>query len=147
MAAFSDRSFDIVVVQDGLHHLQRPVQGFTEMLRLARVAAIVIEPHHGLVGKVLGTTWERDRGAVNYVFRWNLAILEQAAYSYLLREDIDITCKRLWDHPLAMGRAVDWLPSRVRLMAARVLYAALKPFSFAGNMMVGVVVVSPLSRD
>jgi 2-polyprenyl-3-methyl-5-hydroxy-6-metoxy-1,4-benzoquinol methylase len=26
-------SFDIVVVQDGLHHLQRPVQGFTEMLR------------------------------------------------------------------------------------------------------------------
>jgi ubiquinone/menaquinone biosynthesis C-methylase UbiE len=42
-------SFDIVVVQDGLHHLQRPVQGFTEMLRIASRAVIFLEPHDSLV--------------------------------------------------------------------------------------------------
>ena len=62
MRGFVDESYDLVVVQDGLHHLQRPVQGFTEMLRLARVATVVIEPHYGIVGTLLGTTWRRTRG-------------------------------------------------------------------------------------
>jgi ubiquinone/menaquinone biosynthesis C-methylase UbiE len=30
-------AYDLVLVQDGLHHLPRPVQGFTEMLRVARL--------------------------------------------------------------------------------------------------------------
>jgi ubiquinone/menaquinone biosynthesis C-methylase UbiE len=142
MREFIDESYDIVIVQDGLHHLQRPVQGFTEMLRIARKAVVVIEPHHGAVGSLLGTTWETDGAAVNYVFRWNQLILEQAAYSYLLRGDVTVVCRRLWDHALAMSRVVDRLPARIRLRAARVLYGALAPLHFAGNMMVGVVVKS-----
>jgi SAM-dependent methyltransferase len=140
MRDFRDESYDIVVVQDGLHHLQRPVQGFTEMLRIARVAVVVIEPHHGLAGSLLGTTWEDDRDAVNYVFRWNRLILEQATYSYLVRDDVAVVCARLWDHAWTMGRVVDRLPKRVRLPAARALYGALTPLRSAGNMMVGVVV-------
>ena len=41
----ADNSYDVVIVQDGLHHLQSPVHGFTEMLRIAKVGAIFIEPH------------------------------------------------------------------------------------------------------
>ena len=33
-----DGSYDLVLVQDGLHHLSRPVTGLTEMLRVARRA-------------------------------------------------------------------------------------------------------------
>jgi ubiquinone/menaquinone biosynthesis C-methylase UbiE len=142
MREFADRSYDIVVVQDGLHHLQRPVQGFTEMLRVARKAVVVIEPHHSAVGTLLGTTWERDGEAVNYVFRWNRHIFEQATYSFMQRDDVVVICRRLWDHPLAMTRAVDNLPGRARLPTARLLYGLLAPIHRAGNMMVGVVLKS-----
>ena len=47
MSEVEDGSYDLVLVQDGLHHLPRPTLGFTEMLRVARIAAIVIEPHSG----------------------------------------------------------------------------------------------------
>ena len=123
-----------------MHHLPRPVQGYTEMLRLARVAAVVIEPHHGFVGKLLGTRWEEDGGAVNDVFRWNRVLLEQATYSYLVRDDVVVVCRRLWDHALTMSRVVDTLPKHFRLPAAHTLYGVLAPLGFAGNMMVGVVV-------
>ena len=49
-----DNSYDIVLVQDGLHELRRPVLGLTEMLRVARRAVIVIEPHTGVVAGLLG---------------------------------------------------------------------------------------------
>jgi SAM-dependent methyltransferase len=68
--AVGDSSYDLVLVQDGLHHLRRPVLGFTEMLRVARRAVVVIEPHDGLVGRLLGRTWEEHDGVRNYVFRW-----------------------------------------------------------------------------
>jgi SAM-dependent methyltransferase len=140
MAEVPDGSYDLVVVQDGLHHLPRPVLGFTEMLRVARQAVIVIEPHHGLVGTLSGTTWERQGEAVNYVFRWNGALLEQATRSYLLRSDAVVVAHRVWDHSLLLGRTVARLPAGVRLPAARAAYGLLTPLRRAGNMMVGVVV-------
>jgi ubiquinone/menaquinone biosynthesis C-methylase UbiE len=55
-----DASYDLVVVQDGLHHLPRPVTGFTEMLRVAKKAVIVIEPFDSLIGNLIGTEWEEQ---------------------------------------------------------------------------------------
>lgn len=140
MTELPDNSYDIVLVQDGLHHLPRPVLGFTEMLRVARVAAIVIEPHYGLVGKLIGTEWEVHGDAVNYVFRWNRPILEQATRSYLLDKKSVIVPRRLWDHNLVIAKAVSRLPLRLQVRAAKVIYAVLRPFNRFGNMMVGVVV-------
>jgi ubiquinone/menaquinone biosynthesis C-methylase UbiE len=47
------QSFDIALVQDGLHHLSSPVQGFTEMLRVAKRAVVFLEPHDSLVGRMI----------------------------------------------------------------------------------------------
>jgi len=138
MTDLPDRSYDIVLVQDGLHHLPRPVLGYTEMLRVARVAAIVIEPHYGAVGKWIGREWEVNGDAVNYVFRWNRSILEQATRSYLLDKDSAVVPHRLWDHNLAVGRAVARMPRQLQVRAAKAIYAALRPFDRFGNMMVGV---------
>lgn len=135
-----DSSYDLVVVQDGLHHLPRPALGFAEMLRVARVAVILIEPHQGMIGKLMGREWEIQGDAVNYVFRWNHAMLEQCARSYLLSRDARVIGMRIWDHGLAVANAVAHLPSAIRLPAAKAIYAALAPISRAGNMMVGVVV-------
>ena len=41
---FADRSVDLVYVHDGLHHLEDPLVGLTEMARVARVAVSVNEP-------------------------------------------------------------------------------------------------------
>ncbi len=41
---FADRSFDLVFVHDGLHHLEDPATGIREMSRVARRAVSVNEP-------------------------------------------------------------------------------------------------------
>jgi ubiquinone/menaquinone biosynthesis C-methylase UbiE len=78
-----DNSFDILVVQDGLHHLQSPVGGFTEMLRIARTAVLFLEPHDAIIGRAIGTKWEKNGDAVNYVFRWTKRLVQDVASSYL----------------------------------------------------------------
>jgi SAM-dependent methyltransferase len=140
MAEIPDSSYDLVLVQDGLHHLPRPVLGFTEMLRVARKAVVVIEPHEGLVGGLIGTEWERQGEFVNYVFRWNRSLVNQATRSYLLCPQAVVLLRRLWDHNLAVGKVADRFPKRWRLTAAKAVYQALRPVNRLGNMMVAVVV-------
>lgn len=41
---FADRSFDLVYVHDGLHHLEHPQAGLAEMARVARRAVSITEP-------------------------------------------------------------------------------------------------------
>jgi ubiquinone/menaquinone biosynthesis C-methylase UbiE len=141
MSEVEDGSYDLVLVQDGLHHLPRPVLGFTEMLRVARTAVVVIEPHSGLVARAIGKQWEVCGDAVNYVFRWNRSIFEQATRSYLLREDAEVIAGRLFDHNLVVNRAVSKLPlpRKTQLLAARSVYGLLHFAAPMGNMMVGIV--------
>jgi SAM-dependent methyltransferase len=39
-----DRSFDIVAVHDGLHHLEHPERAIAEMARVAREAVLIMDP-------------------------------------------------------------------------------------------------------
>ena len=136
-----DGSYDVVLVQDGLHHLTRPVQGFNEMIRMARLAAIVIEPHRSLVGRLIGTEWERVGDAVNYVFRWDHDLFAQTARSQLVREPEVIWTKRLWDHNQAVSKLSDWTSSEVAKMGlTRAAYGLLSPVNRFGNMFLGVLV-------
>lgn len=135
-----DSSYDIVLAQDGLHHLPRPAVGLTEMLRVARQAVVVIEPHTGLVARIAGTEWEVQGQAVNYVFRWNRLLLEQCTRSFLLSQGAKVVVNRIWDHGSLVSRAVAQLPYGLRLPAAKVVYASLRYASRAGNMMIGVVI-------
>ena len=77
-----DDSFDVVVLQDGLHHLQSPVGGMLEMLRVAKRAIVFLEPHDSISGKLLGRKWEDNDGEINYVFRWSRKLVQDVACSY-----------------------------------------------------------------
>ena len=134
-----DNSYDLVVVQDGLHHLPRPSLGLTEMLRVASVGIIVIEPYNSVVGKMIGTEWEDHDGSVNYVYRWDRKMIEQTVKSYLLKTYAGIRVFRFWDHNVVVGRLARLFPTRFRLPVAKMIYAMLSPFDFTGNMMVSVV--------
>lgn len=131
--------YDLIVVQDGLHHLPRPAIGFTEMLRVAKKAVMVIEPYESLVGNAIGTEWEVHGSAVNFVYRWNRKMIEQTVKSYLLREYDAIKVFRLWDHNSIIHKLVNKLPKRFRISAAKKMYSLLSLINFTGNMMIAIV--------
>ena len=140
--ALPDESYDLVVVQDGLHHLPRPVLGYNEMLRVARHGVLVIEPHTGLVSKMLGTKWELEGDAINYVFRWNHHLLEQSTRSMLLKRPCYVRGMRIWDHNVSLrklGRAFGG--KRLGLAVTKLAYGVINTLlPGCGNMFIGVVV-------
>ena len=41
-----------------------------------------MEPHEGLATRFMGRDWERNDGAVNWVFRWDARLLEQTVRDF-----------------------------------------------------------------
>jgi len=71
---FADRSFDLVYVHDGLHHLEHPEAGLAEMTRVAQTAVSITEPARAAVTALavrLGLALEREE-AGNPVARLDL---------------------------------------------------------------------------
>lgn len=132
-------SYDLVVVQDGLHHLPRPVSGFTEMLRVAKKAVVVIEPYDSTIGNLMGTEWEVQGDAINYVYRWDRNSITQAVKSYQLKSYKQIKVLRFWDHGFKVSKLAEKFPKSMRLTVAKTVYAIFWPFSAAGNMMVAII--------
>jgi len=116
------------------------VLGYTEMLRVSRKAIVVIEPHTGLVARVLGTKWERHGQNVNYVFRWNHTILKQVTRSYLLDSPCHVRVIRLWDHNPSIAALAGQFPKQLSVAVAKAAYGTLGLLPRLGNMMIGVVI-------
>jgi ubiquinone/menaquinone biosynthesis C-methylase UbiE len=74
----ADRSVDIAYVHDGLHHLERPLDGLREMCRVARRAVSITEPARAAVTAAavrLGLALEQEE-AGNRVARLTLTEVE-----------------------------------------------------------------------
>lgn len=141
-ADIEDNSFDLVVVQDGLHHLQSPVQGFTEMLRIGSVGAIFLEPHDSIVGRVIGTQWEKNGDAINYVFRWTKKLVQDVASSYLGQDSFKNLSFSFWHHNITFHRLGIKLGDGVAgVRAIRCIKFVLDTFlGKMGNQFCGLVV-------
>ncbi len=139
-----DGEYDLLLVQDGLHHLRQPTVGLTEMLRVARRAVVVIEPHAGLIARTFGRVWEEHDAAVNYVFRWRRWMLEDVTRSYLLKGNYTIDVLRLWDKNTVMGRIGRRIGGGAGLATVKAAYAVLNTAARPlGNMFIGVVIKAP----
>lgn len=98
---YEDGAFDVVMVNDGLHHCYSPHRGLLQMYRAARRAVLVFENRDSLalnVAKKLGMTEDYEVEAVtfsgydsggvansripNYVYRWVERDVEKAVRSY-----------------------------------------------------------------
>jgi SAM-dependent methyltransferase len=137
----ADGSFDLVIVQDGLHHLRSPVRGLTEMLRIAAVASIFLEPHDALVDKLIGTTWERHGEAVTYVFRWTRKLVDDVAASYLGPDSFDNLSFSFWHHNPSfarLGQRMGGGPAALLTIKA-VKYALDHALSSQGNQFCGLI--------
>ena len=75
---FADRSFDLVFVHDGLHHLEDPMVGLREMARVARRAVSVNEPARANATRMavnVGLSVEQEE-AGNQVARMSIPEIE-----------------------------------------------------------------------
>lgn len=106
-------SYDFVLIQDGLHHLQSPVRGFTEMLRVAKYGVMFLEPHESFMGRLIGTKWEHNGDAINYVFRWNKRLVEDVASSYLGRNQFVNSSFSFWHHNIIYAKLAKLLGNGV----------------------------------
>src|SRR3970282_1309832 len=89
---FGDRSVDLVAVHDGLHHLDDPYAGLSEMARVARRWIVVTEPARASITRLairLGLALEAEE-AGNRVARMEplevAAFLEARGYVVLRAE-------------------------------------------------------------
>lgn len=143
--SFADNSFDIALVQDGLHHLCSPIAGFTEMLRIARYAAIFLEPHDSIIGNLIGTRWERNGDATNYVFRWTRRLVQDTSCSFLGAPDFDNLSFAFWHHNVLfhkLGKAVGDGSSGI--LTLKLLKRVLDTVAGRqGNQFCGIVVKRP----
>jgi len=139
-------AFDVVFVQDGLHHLRNPVQGFTEMLRVCARAAIFLEPHDCWLGRTIGTQWERNGDAVNYVFRWSRKLVDDIACSYLGQDRFRNLSFSFWHHTSRYAQLGKYLGGkRLALGTLRSLKFLLDhTLSQFGNQFCGIILRKPL---
>ncbi len=76
---FKDKSFDLVVVRAGLHHLPDPHRGIFEMDRVSRKGFIFIEAQRNFITKILiklGLAEEYEESG-NYVYRFTREEIHQ----------------------------------------------------------------------
>ncbi|HEV3052500.1 MAG TPA: hypothetical protein VGX50_19460, partial [Longimicrobium sp.] len=139
-----DGAYDLSLVQDGLHHLQDPVRGFTEMLRISTTAAVFLEPHNSLAGRLVGRTWEQHGDAVNYVFRWTRRLVHDVASSYLGRDSFQNLSFAFWHHNVMLEKIGKPLGSRLALPVLRTAKAVFdRVLPASGNQFCGMVVKTP----
>lgn len=77
---FPDRCFDIVFTVSVLDHLPHPEKPLANLLRMARVAALLLEPWLGYEGKVVKNTDLRTKKMIDttpYSYSWDYARLHK----------------------------------------------------------------------
>jgi ubiquinone/menaquinone biosynthesis C-methylase UbiE len=135
-----DGSYDVVIFQNGLHHLPSPVLGFTEMLRVSRRKSIFLEPHDSLVGNLIGTEWARNRQAINYVFRLNDWLVKQEKI-FLVVANINIIYFPLWQHNMVFAKILSLMgPLIVKMAVCSIKYALDRISPRYGNNFCAIVV-------
>jgi len=104
--SYKPSSFDLVFVKEALHHVPRPVKGLYEMLRVAKKAAIFIEPEESSVGNFfsffnLDSKYERNqkgnlRFRDNFVYRWRKREIIKLLNSYYLESGYNVNFTSCW---------------------------------------------------
>lgn len=141
---FPDRTFDLVLVHDGLHHLERPELGLAEMARVARHWVSVTEPARATITAVAvraGVALDREE-AGNAVARLGTSevvdILRSAGFRPLVAKRYAMYYKH---EPGAAFRALSrWPIFRLVRTSWQVVN---KLIGWAGNKMVVVAERNP----
>jgi SAM-dependent methyltransferase len=83
---YPESSIDIVVAKESFHHWPRPMLGFYEMLRVARLGVILIEPYD----------WHKGSGADPYISANNFNDQYEAVGNYKYQISLREILKACW---------------------------------------------------
>ena len=122
---FPDRSFDVVYVHDGLHHLEDPAVGLLEMARVAARGVSVNEPARAAVTALavhLGLALEREE-AGNRVARLTIAEVRDLLAKNGFRTVEARRFAMYYQH--VPGRAMRALSHGIALWAAKAAFTIL----------------------
>ncbi len=140
---FADASIDVVYVHDGLHHLERPLDGLAEMARVARRAVCVTEPARAAATRLavrLGLALEREE-AGNRVARMGVEEVAAVLHTHGFRVVRAERYAMYYRHE--PGRAVRFLSAPGAFAVARAGFRAANLLVGAGGNKLVVVAVRP----
>jgi len=127
---FVDRAVDIAYVHDGLHHIENPFAGLTEMTRIARLGLSVTEPADAIATKIairLGLALEQEE-AGNRVARMRLRGIAQ----FLNKEGFGVVSSQRY------AMYYQHSPGRlIRLLSKPGLLGATQGAVIVGNLLIG----------
>ncbi len=122
---FSDSSFDIVSVHDGLHHLNDPRRAVKEMGRVAKKGVIIIEPAKALITRIsvlLGISKDYEE-AGNFVYRFKKDELKSWLKEAGIRKVI--SKRYIMYYPHKPGRLFRIFDNRILFYIAQKLFQVL----------------------
>ena len=127
---FADRSVDIAYVHDGLHHIENPFTGLSEMTRVARLALSVTEPADAIATKIaiqLGLALEQEE-AGNRVARMR----QREIAEFLNKEGYKVVSAQRY------AMYYQHNPGRlIRLLSVPGLLTATQAAVILGNLLIG----------
>jgi len=120
--AFPDRSFDIAVVHDGVHHLDNPERAVREMARVARLGVLILDPAQAALTRlaIWGGIAVEVEGAGNVVKR----LVPGAVAAFLREEGFErvVWRRSLMYYPHQPFRWFAWFDHPALFLAFRVLF-------------------------
>jgi SAM-dependent methyltransferase len=152
----ADKSYDLVLAHEVLHHCRSPHKALLEMLRVSRRHVILLEPNNSLAMRLLlklrfsfpcelpaviasgfQTGGARDSSIPNYIYRWNAMELYQATASYLAESEFDLYTREYWDFNVdeveLRRRSETRIGSVTKILSPRALLAGLHCFQAIAN--------------
>jgi SAM-dependent methyltransferase len=127
---FRSGAFHYAIVHDGLHHIPDPMRGVRELIRVAAVAALIVEPASTVFTRLavrLGLSHDHEE-AGNYVFRIRPEDLEpvfreQGVRGWRFRQDF------IYYQP--------WTFRALKYFESSPLFCAFRLFFYVSNLVLG----------
>jgi hypothetical protein len=89
------------------------------MLRIAKKAVVFLEPHDSLVGRMIGTKWEQNGEAINWVFRWDKELVQQVVSSYFGSDKFKNLSFSFWHHNPVYAKIAQKMGSSLGLFTVK----------------------------
>lgn len=141
--SFSDNEFDLVWVNDGLHHLDNPFQGLKEMYRVGKLGLVFLEAQKTFLTPFLvriGIMEEYEEVERNYVYRFSRKEIKDFMESKKIKEYkiFTVWCQNIdWFNKHIYNR----LDNKIGLVVFKILFRSFNfLFGYFGNSLIVVAV-------
>lgn len=140
---FKNKEFDVIWVNDGLHHLKNPYQGLKEMNRVAKKAFIFLEAQKTFLTPIfikLGMMDVYEKEEKNFVYRFSRQEIHDFFNEYRITKYslYSVWCQNIkWLN----NNIYKWFNNGISLFLFKICFSSLNfLFGSLGNALIGVAI-------